>query len=69
MEKLELRDNDLYIIAEKKVDSIDPDREIAMIKAQIRELQEKAKVIKSYKLRNELTGQTPPVSGPAVGEK
>ena len=55
MEKLELRDKDLYLVSEKKLDGIDADREIALVEAQIKEMTERVKVLKSYKFKQDVT--------------
>ena len=55
MEKLELRDKDLYLVNEKKLDGVDADRDIALIEAQLLELTNRIKVLKSYKFKQDVT--------------
>lgn len=55
MEKLELRGDDLFMVSEKKLDGVDPEREIAMVEAQLTELNNRLKILKSYKFKKDVT--------------
>ena len=64
MEKFELRDDNLFSVSEILVDGIDPEREIALMEDDIRKLEDKIKVLKSYKAKKDAKS----VSGTTTGK-
>lgn len=55
MEKLELRDEGLFLVNEKQVDIKDADAEIKAIELQIEEMKKRVETLNKYKARKEIT--------------
>ena len=67
MEKIEIREDGVYSIQEKKLDGIDHNREIAILEKRIKEDTDKLKTFKSFKKQQDVIKK--PLSRESVSTK